>query len=285
MKIIKNNAVREAVWRMRALGLSQEVVSAFEKERKVMVSCQDSVTGTLHLDFPDKIITRLIQDAEKYSGFVYHVHKQITKRITYISLFTVETNNFVEDIRRDHRSHYYPPLLEVLGEYIRALKSGDVWAHEHYFIENKLPSVLLSRVYENYYEYPVPASLPVKSADGCLLKTTPKCLAGFEDFDLDSYKSIILKVLYFSRWARKKGLLALEEKKDGFFKIAVEAITGPFDPDKCRRVLAHKIFADCCKGRELLERLLITNGLIWIAEGRNNVEELYGSLLMKGDGQ
>jgi|GEM_PF-5431913 len=281
---IKNNAVREAIWRMRALGLSEEAVSAFEKERKVMVSCQDDEAGTLHLDFPDEKILQLIQESDKREyGLVYHIHKLKTKRKTYISLFTVEIgNSFIMDIRNP--SLFYSPLLEVIGEYKRALKSGDVWAHEHYLIENKLPSVLipLPRFYTYWKDYFIPTSLFVKAVNGCLLRTAPESLDGFENFNLEYYKPSISKVLYFARWARKKGLLALEEKEDGFFRIAVEMITVPFDPDKCRRVLAHKIFTDCCKGRELLERLLITNGMIWIADGRNNIEELYGNLLMKG---
>ena len=82
---------------------------------------------------------------------------------------------------------------------------------------------------------------------------------------------IMLRIIYLLEKARRQGLLSLEddvEKIDSFLlKIGLTLIIDGTDPELVRSILDNYMYSSYLWGKELLERMVIIEGIMSIQDG------------------
>ncbi len=91
--------------------------------------------------------------------------------------------------------------------------------------------------------------------------------------DQESLVGIIKAIKDLGEKAKKRGILALEEEQaiitDPFLKVGLQLIVDKTDPDMVRDILDADIYYNESNGRELLQKILVREGILRIQAGES----------------
>lgn len=95
----------------------------------------------------------------------------------------------------------------------------------------------------------------------------------FTNEDKEKCEPVIYKILELANLARTRGILALEievkQEPSIFLKTAIGMVVDGTDPVLVKQVLQNLILADEYSGSQLLERLLMAEGVLAVQRGEN----------------
>jgi flagellar motor component MotA len=104
----------------------------------------------------------------------------------------------------------------------------------------------------------------------------------FSDREKESCLPLIEHISQLGKKSIKEGLMSLDkhlsEEHNWFLKIGVELICNAIPPDVTQKILMNLINADNYTGGELLEKILVVEGVLYMQQGIN-VEMIESVLL------
>jgi hypothetical protein len=111
--------------------------------------------------------------------------------------------------------------------------------------------------------------------------------AHFTDEEREKCLPTISRLIALANSARKEGVLALDAvakgEKNLFLKAGLELIVDGRDPEMVKSVLQHLLLAESHSGADLLDRLLIAEGILSVQMGENPLSITYKLGAMLGE--
>lgn len=95
----------------------------------------------------------------------------------------------------------------------------------------------------------------------------------FTEEEKEACKPIIAYIIDLVKMSRATGVESLvkelEQTQNLFLKTGVLLVTYGVEPSSIKHMLTNLILADNCSGKSLLEKLLITEGILALEQGEN----------------